>query len=120
MRVDGHDFFAVYEAAGEAVQRARDGGGPSLLDCQLNRYYGHFEGDNQSYRPKDEVKKLRENSCCIKRFSAKVTAENGITPDQLSAIDDEVAQLIEAAVAFAESSPEPDASDLLTDVYLKY
>ena len=49
-----------------------------------------------------------------------MTAENGITPDQLSAIDDEVAQLIEAAVAFAESSPEPDSSDLLTDVYIKY
>ncbi|MCZ6665366.1 MAG: thiamine pyrophosphate-dependent dehydrogenase E1 component subunit alpha [Gammaproteobacteria bacterium] len=118
--IDGHDFFAVHEAFAEAAERARAGNGPSLIEHKLDRFYGHFEGDNQSYRPKDEVKKLRENSCCIKRFSAKVTAENGITPDQLSAIDDEVAQLIEAAVTFAESSPEPDSSDLLTDVYIKY
>ena len=71
VRVDGHDFFAVYEAAGEAVGRARDGGGPSLLDCQLNRYYGHFEGDAQTYRGPDEVKKLRADHDCIARFSKR-------------------------------------------------
>ena len=49
VEVDGHDFFAVYEAAGEAVERARNGGGPTLLECKLNRYYGHFEGDAQTY-----------------------------------------------------------------------
>ena len=43
--VDGHDFFAVYEAAGEAIRRAREGGGPTLIECKVNRYYGHFEGD---------------------------------------------------------------------------
>src|SRR5689334_12760486 len=48
--VDGLDFFAVYEAAGEAVERARSGGGPSLIECKVNRYYGHFEGDQQTYR----------------------------------------------------------------------
>ena len=48
--VDGHDFFAVYEAAGAAIERARAGGGPTLLECKVNRYYGHFEGDQQTYR----------------------------------------------------------------------
>ena len=56
--VDGHDFFAVHEAAGEAVERARAGSGPSLVELKVNRYFGHFEGDAQTYRPDDEVKNL--------------------------------------------------------------
>ena len=48
--VDGFDFFAVHEAAGEAIARAREGGGPTLLECKITRYYGHFEGDQQTYR----------------------------------------------------------------------
>ena len=71
--VDGHDFFAVHEAAQEAIERARSGGGPSLLEFKLNRYYGHFEGDAQTYRGKDEVKKLRESIDCIARFRTRVT-----------------------------------------------
>ena len=66
--IDGHDFFAVHEAAGEAIKRAREGGGPSLLECKLNRYYGHFEGDAQTYRGPDEVKKLRESRDCLTMF----------------------------------------------------
>ena len=118
--IDGHDFFAVHEAFEEAAERARSGGGPSLIEHKLDRFYGHFEGDNQSYRAKDEVKNLRENTCCIKRFKATVMSQNGVTDDQLSSIDAEVAKLIDDAVTFAESSPEPDASDLTTDVYIKY
>src|ERR671922_323690 len=57
--VDGHDFFAVYEAAGEAIDRARTGGGPSLLEMKVNRYYGHFEGDQQTYRADGEVEHVR-------------------------------------------------------------
>jgi pyruvate dehydrogenase E1 component alpha subunit len=62
--VNGHDFFAVYEAAKEAIDRAREGEGPSLLEFKLNRYYGHFEGDAQTYRGKDEVKRLRQEKDC--------------------------------------------------------
>ena len=54
--MDGSDFFAVYEAAGEAIAPARDGGGPTLLEVKITRFYGHFEGDPQTYRAKDEVK----------------------------------------------------------------
>lgn len=118
--VDGHDLFAVHAAFAEAAARARNGGGPSLIEHKLDRFFGHFEGDNQSYRPKDEVKRLREEICCIKRFSSTVTRDHGIKPDQLTTIDNEVARLIDEAVVFAETSPEPDASDLMTDVYIKY
>jgi len=120
VRVDGNDFFAVYEAAGEAVQRARDGGGPSLLDCQLNRYYGHFEGDAQTYRGSDEVKNLRADQDCLVRFSKFVTESGDVAESNLAAIDQEVLELIEDAVADAKSAPKPAAEDLLTDVYVSY
>jgi len=110
----------VHEAFQEAAERARSGGGPSLIEHKLDRFFGHFEGDNQNYRPKDEVKRLRDEVCCLKRFSKAVTSAHGITPEQLSAIDDEVAAVIDEAVAFAESSPEPEAAELLTNVYIKY
>ena len=120
VRVDGHDFFAVHEAAGEAIQRARDGGGPSLLDCQLNRYYGHFEGDAQTYRGQDEVKKLRAEHDCIARFSKRVTETGALAESDLAAIDQEVLELIERSVADAKSAPKPGAEELLTDVYVSY
>ena len=118
--VDGHDFFAVHDAFEKAAERARAGQGPSLIEHKLDRFFGHFEGDNQSYRPEGEVQRLRDEVCCIKRFSKVVTAEHGITSEQLAAIDDEVQTLIDEAVAFAESSPEPDAAELMTDVYINY
>ena len=104
----------------EAAARARRGDGPSLIEHKLDRFFGHFEGDNQKYRPAGEVAGLREDKCCIKRFTKTVTSQHGITSQQLAAIDDEVAKTINEAVAFAETSPEPEASDLLTDVYIKY
>jgi pyruvate dehydrogenase E1 component alpha subunit len=120
VRVDGDDFFAVHEAAGEAIGRARDGGGPSLMDCQLNRYYGHFEGDAQTYRGPDEVKKLRADHDCIARFSSRVTENGELEESELTAIDQEVLELIEDAVTAAKSAPKPAAEELLTDVYVSY
>ena len=118
--VDGHDFFAVNEAMTEATERARKGGGPTLIECKLDRFFGHFEGDNQNYRPKDEVKDLRENKDCIKRFANKVTTDTSISTDDLAQIDAEVQALIDDAVAQAVAAPEPTAADLTTDVYIKY
>ena len=60
VEVDGHDFFAVYEAARDVIAKARDGGGPSLMHVKLNRYFGHFEGDAMTYRPDGEVEGLRQ------------------------------------------------------------
>ena len=120
VEVDGHDFFAVYEAAGEAIERARQGGGPSLLDCHLRRYMGHFEGDAQTYRGVDEVKQLRETRDCLQLFRARVTSEGTFEGSELDAIDNEIAELIEDTVAQAKAAPEPTEDDLLTDVYVSY
>ena len=80
--VDGFDFFAVYEAAGEAVARAREGGGPTLLEVKFTRYFGHFEGDQQLYRA-NEVRHARENLDCLKVFRARVTESGQLSSDQL-------------------------------------
>src|SRR5215510_9251073 len=118
--VDGTDFFAVYEAAGEVIRRAREGGGPSLLECKMVRFHGHFEGDQQTYRGRGEVEDLRANYDCIKKFSDKVVGAGVVKLSELEAIDMESKQLIERAVAAAKAAPAPTAQDLLTDVYVQY
>jgi pyruvate dehydrogenase E1 component alpha subunit len=118
--VDGHDFFAIYEASKEAIERARAGEGPSLMEFKLNRYFGHFEGDAQTYRGKDEVKKIRDEKDCLKLFRARVTEAGLLDDRQLKEIDDEAAKLIENAVTRAKAAPYPPAADLHTDVYVSY
>jgi TPP-dependent pyruvate/acetoin dehydrogenase alpha subunit len=117
--VDGFDFFAVYEAAGEAVARAREGGGPTLIEVKFTRYFGHFEGDQQLYRA-DEVANARENLDCLKRFRVRVTQDGTLTDAQLDQVDAEVAAAIEAAVEAAKAAPKPSRDDLLSDVYVSY
>ncbi|MCP1445213.1 pyruvate dehydrogenase E1 component alpha subunit [Pseudomonas sp. GGS8] len=118
--VDGFDFFAVHEAAGAAVARARAGEGPSLIEVKLTRYYGHFEGDAQTYRAPDEVKYFREHNDCLMQFRERTTRTGLIDASQLDQIDGEVDLLIENAVRKAKSDPKPNAADLLTDVYVSY
>ncbi len=118
--VDGTDFFAVYETAGEIIKRAREGGGPSLLECKMVRFYGHFEGDQQLYRGKGELDDIRANKDCIKLFSSRIVEAGVVTPAELEKIDKEAAQLIEESAAFAKSAPSPAAAELLTDVYVSY
>jgi TPP-dependent pyruvate/acetoin dehydrogenase alpha subunit len=118
--IDGHDFFAVYEAFTEALERARSGQGPTLLEFKLNRYYGHFEGDAQSYRAVDEVKNIREARDCIEAFRRKVTETKLLEIEQLDAIDTEVIEQIKAAIAKARAAAFPVEADLLTDVYVSY
>ncbi len=118
--VDGHDFFSVHEAAGEAIRRARDGGGPTLIECKVNRYFGHFEGDAQTYRAPDEVNRIRETQDCINNFARKATAAGLVDRADLERIDREVKALIEEAVIKAKAAPKPAAEDLLTDVYVGY
>ncbi len=118
--VDGHDFFAVYEGAGEAINRARNGGGPSLLEVKVNRYYGHFEGDAQTYRGKDEVKTIRAEKDCLDLFRNRVASAGLLDPTELDKIDKDVAALIDRAVEEAKVAPEPGSTDLLTDVYVSY
>ncbi len=118
--VDGHDFFDVYEAAQEAVERARAGGGPSLLHVKLDRHYGHFEGDAMTYRAEGEVDALRRDKDCLKAFRIRVTETGLLEAAQLDEIDREVGALIDQAVAGATSAAAPAAEDLLTDVYASY
>ena len=118
--VDGTDFFAVYEAAGEIIRRAREGGGPALLECNMVRFYGHFEGDAQTYRAKGELEAIRTSRDCLTILSERVIEAGVISRDELQAIDREVGALIEDAVRAARAAPLPAAEDLLTDVYVAY
>lgn len=118
--VDGTDFFAVYEAAGEIIRRAREGGGPSLLECKMVRFFGHFEGDAQTYRGSGELDDIRANQDCLKKFGAQVNAAGVISSAELQAIDKDVLALIEDAVAQAKAAPLPTLADLTTDVYVSY
>jgi len=118
--VDGFDFFAVHEAAGEAIRRARDGGGATLIECKGMRYFGHFEGDQQTYRAAGEVDEVRRTRDCLVAFSRRVTAAGLVEEDDLSAIDASVTQLIDRAVADAKAAAEPTPDEVLTDVYVSY
>jgi acetoin:2,6-dichlorophenolindophenol oxidoreductase subunit alpha len=118
--VDGTDFFAVYEAAGEIIKRAREGGGPSLLECKMVRFHGHFEGDAQTYRAKGELEDIRANNDCIKLFQARVREAGLLSVAEMERIDGAVARLIDEAVAEAKAAALPNARDLLTDVYVGY
>jgi TPP-dependent pyruvate/acetoin dehydrogenase alpha subunit len=118
--VDGHDFFAVYEVAEEAIGRAREGRGPTLIECKVNRYYGHFEGDAQTYRAPDEVKKIRETRDCITRFVEKVTSAGLLAPADFKGIDHQVMALVDESVVKAKAGAKPASVDLLTDVYVSY
>ena len=120
VKVNGHDVCAVYDAAEEAVDRARAGEGPTLIECKVNRYFGHFEGDAQTYRAPDEVKNIRETRDCIVNFGRSLTESSLITREELDKIDEEVKALIDDAVTKAKDAAEPTEEDLETDVYVKY
>jgi TPP-dependent pyruvate/acetoin dehydrogenase alpha subunit len=117
--VDGLDVFAVYEAAGEAIARARRGEGPSLLEAKTYRFYGHFQGDQVTYRTTDELElyKQRDPITALR----KAIADRGIaSEDELNAIDDRVTQQLDDAWAAAKAAPFPEPEEALTDVYVTY
>jgi acetoin:2,6-dichlorophenolindophenol oxidoreductase subunit alpha len=120
VKVSGDDFFAVHEAAGEAVARARSGAGPSAIEVDTCRFFGHHSGDAQLYRAKDEVRRLREERDCIRNFRRRVGEAALLELTALDAIDAEVAALIDRAVATARAAEPPADTDLLTDVYVSY
>ena len=118
--VDGHDFFAVHDAARTAIERARAGDGPSLLHVRLNRYYGHFEGDAMTYRGADEVERLRKERDCLARFRRQVTEAGLLDATALNAMEREIVAEIDQAVHDAKAAAQPTEADLLTDVYASY
>jgi pyruvate dehydrogenase E1 component alpha subunit len=118
--VDGQDFFAVYEAAGEGIERARAGEGPSLLHVKLTRFFGHFEGDAMTYRAADEVSKARANADPLSLFKSRVVEASLLKPADFEREDKAIVSQIAAAIAKAKAAPMPTEADLMTDVYLNY
>ena len=118
-KVDGSDFFEIYEVAGEMIERARAGGGPSLLHVKLTRYYGHFEGDAMTYRAGDEVANARRSDP-LDLFRQRVVEASLVDPDEFDRIDKAARDLIVQTVAAAKGAALPTEVDLLTDVYLTY
>ena len=114
--VDGNDPLAVYEAASEAVSRARAGKGPTLLECKTYRQHGHFEGDPAIYKPKEEQEAWLAKDP-LPRF-AQFLAENGVlTAEELAEIDAQVAKEVEDAIVFADAQPIPTLESAVVDVY---
>ena len=114
--VDGQDVFAIYEAAHEAVNRARRGQGPTFIEAQTYRYFGHFEGDTILYRTEEELERHRSRDC-IDRFRKTVLKQGLLSEAELDAIDGKARDTIEEACRFAQESPLPNPTDLLSDVY---
>jgi acetoin:2,6-dichlorophenolindophenol oxidoreductase subunit alpha len=117
---DGFDFFAVHEAMRKALAIARNGGGPAAIYCTTIRYFGHFVGDPQNYRAKDEVQRYRDEHCCLLNFRERMQASDELDTASLDAIDQEVGALIERAVTEARNAPHPQPEDLLKNVYDNY
>jgi len=114
--VDGMDVLAVRDAATAAIERARAGDGPYLLEAMTYRYGGQFEGDKQTYKPPDEVAYWRERDplACYRRTIVK---QSWATIEELDRIDDEVRVEVEAAFQHAVNAPWPEVETVLTDVY---
>jgi len=114
--VDGMDVMAVYEAAGEAVDRARRGEGPSLIECLCYRYRGHFEGDPQAYKPEGEEEEWRKKDP-IPRFQEKLIEQGMLTREDANKIQEEIKAAVEEAVIFARESPYPEPEEALQHVF---
>ena len=120
VHVDGMDVFAVYDATAQAVARARAGEGPTLIECQTYRFYGHTVFDNPlSYRSKEEEDHWRARDP-LKLFREAVLPQGDITAEELDQIDAEAVTLMEEAVKFADESPLPEPVELYDDVYVNY
>lgn len=114
--VDGNDVLAVYEAARQAVERARSGGGPTLLEARTYRMRGHSKSDANRYRTREEIEQWRQR-CPIMRFERWLEAKGLLGPDDFERIQAEVLTEIEEAVEFAEAQPDPDRARLAEGVY---
>lgn len=114
--VDGMDVLAVYDAAQQAVSRARRGDGPTLLECKTYRYMGHSRGDPGGYRTQHELAEWRARDP-IERLRLLLVAQHNVSPDTLTAIEIETQAQVDDAVAFAQAAPEPEPSLLETHIY---
>jgi len=114
--VDGNDVFAIEEAVQKALARARSGEGPSLIECKTYRWMGHWTGDPQVYRTREEVEEWKRK-CPIKRLREHMEKNNMLAGTELDAIEAEAANEAEEAAKFAIASPEPDPATVMEDVF---
>ena len=115
-QVDGMDVLAVREAAEKAVKYCRDGKGPYVLEMMTYRYRGHSMSDPARYRTKEEVAEMREQHDPITNLSKVIVQAGYKTEDDLKKIDKDIRAVVADAAEFAQASPEPDSSELYTDV----
>jgi len=114
--VDGNDVIAVYEAVTQAVARARKGEGPTLVETKTYRWHGHYEGDAQTYKPKEEVEAwMRKDP--IPAFRKRLIEMGTMTEQDAEKINEEINEEIDRAVKFAEESPYPAPEETLEDVF---
>ena len=118
-QVDGMDVRAVRAAAERAIEHARTGKGPYILEMQTYRYRGHSMSDPAKYRSKDEVQRMREEHDPIEQVRGRLTREHKVGEDELKAIDAKVREVVNDAAEFATHDPEPDVSELFTDILLE-
>ncbi|MEK1853141.1 MAG: pyruvate dehydrogenase (acetyl-transferring) E1 component subunit alpha [Phyllobacterium sp.] len=118
IQVDGMDVRAVNAAGEEAAAWARSGKGPMILEMQTYRYRGHSMSDPAKYRSKDEVQKMRSEHDPIEQVKNRLIEKGWSTEDDLKKIDKDVRDIVADAADFAQSDPEPDASELYTDILL--
>jgi TPP-dependent pyruvate/acetoin dehydrogenase alpha subunit len=114
--VDGNDLLAVYQAAKDAVGKARGGAGPTLIECMTYRLCGHSRSDPRTYRTKEEEDGWQAKDP-LPRFKSYLLSEGEVTQAQITELELAVEEALKSAIAFAESSPEPELADLYTDVF---
>ena len=114
--IDGQNIVEVFEAAGDAIERARGGGGPTLIEARTYRFYGHSIGDRQEYRKREEVEEWRTHRDPIKLFRAYMAERQWFGDKDDEAVQKEANLAVAAAVRFAEKSPFPTPDAALTDV----
>ncbi|MBI2719787.1 MAG: pyruvate dehydrogenase (acetyl-transferring) E1 component subunit alpha [Rhizobiales bacterium] len=117
-QVDGMDVHAVKEAGDRAVEHCRTGEGPYILEMMTYRYRGHSMSDPAKYRAKEEVQKMREEHDPIEQVKARIIKGNIASEDDLKKIDAEIRVIVTEAAEFAQGDPEPDVSELWTDIYV--
>jgi pyruvate dehydrogenase E1 component alpha subunit len=115
-QVDGMDVLKVFEAGQRAVAHAREGEGPYILEMMTYRYRGHSMSDPAKYRSRDEVTKVREERDPIDHLRETILAEELADEDAVKEIDKEIKAVVNEAAQFAQESPEPDVSELYTDI----
>lgn len=114
--VDGNDVEAVCDAAGDAVRLARNGEGPTLIECKTYRHYTHFVGEPDNYRPKEEVNTWKKKDP-ITGYAQRLIREEAAVQEELDEILRSVNQEVEKAVEFAKSSPKARPDTVFDDVY---